>query len=363
MNKFNLQEGEKSRILSMHKALIKEQLSGSGDPKPPATPETPAAPKAPTPDVPKSIEDQLQGFIDNGCVKNGNVVKMRSGKSAIKQESTKTPGKFRYFFIDNTVGMADETGKFQILPNKWACNTAAIAATNTTQKLSDDVLQEKKNKEGWMEYSELPGKGYSQLEADQGKYTTEKFKTKTGQVITLYKPKTGAVMGGQQQGMSAEQKAFITKWEGKKGKLKLTPEEQASRLYRQIEIPGSREVTGWETTGLKMFFSVDDIKDISGESKDLKTTIENQRISLDECKAFVDQFFAGYQDDTDIPDFDIVKRKVQRCKSLYSPNPTKNRKNKWGIFSGQKNKIDILSGLVVGQGPSRRGEDAKWRLN
>jgi hypothetical protein len=112
-----------------------------------------------------------------------------------------------------------------------------------------------------------------------------------------------------------------------------------------------------------MWFKLEDIKNISGESGDLKTTIENQRISLDECKAFVDQFFAGYQDDTDIPDFDIVKRKVQRCKALYSPNPTKNRKNKWGIFSGQKNKIDILSGLVVGQGPSRRGEDAKWRLN
>ena len=329
---------------------------------------TPAAPENGfRGDAEKSIKDKLEEFITNGCAKNGKVVKMKSSNPqkeyAIKQESTKTPGKFRYLFIDNTVGMSDETGKFQVLPNKWACNTAAVAANNTTQKLSDDVLKEKKEKEGWMEYSELPGKGYSQLEADQGKYTTEQFKTKTGQVITLYKPKGGAVMGGQQEGMSAEQKAFITKWEGKAGKLKLTPEEQASQLYRQIEVPGSRAVTGWETTGLKMYFSVDDIKDISGESGELKTTIENQKISLDECKEFVDQFFEGYQDDTDIPDFEIVKRKVQRCKALYSPNPTKGRTNRWGMFSGQKNKIDILSGLVTGQGPSRRGDDAKWRLN
>ena len=50
-----------------------------------------------------------------------------------------------------------------------------------------------------MEYKELPEKGYSQLEADQGKYATEQFTLKTGQTITLYKPKSGAVMGGQQE--------------------------------------------------------------------------------------------------------------------------------------------------------------------
>ena len=90
------------------------------------------------------------------------------------------------------------------------------------------------------------------------------------------------------------------------------------------------------------------------------STVENQKITLDECKNFVDKFFEAYQDDTDIPDFELIKRKVQRCKVLYSPNPRTGRKNGWGMFSDQKNKIDVLSGLVTGQGPQPYD---KWRLN
>ena len=144
--------------------------------------------------------------------------------------------------------------------------------------------------------------------------------------------------------------------------MKLSPEEQASQKYRKIKIPGSDQVTGWEKTGLEMYFPLDVIKDISGDSGELQMTIEGQNIPLDECKKFVDKFFEAYQSDTDIPDFDIIKRKVQRCKTLYSPNPRTGRKNGWGMFADQKNKIDVLSGLVTGQGPSSYGDDAKWRL-
>ena len=340
MSNFKIQESEKKRILGMHKSLLKEQ----------ATEQT-------------SVKDQLQKFIDDGCFPNGGpiVVKMKSTNPnkeyAIKIQSTKTPNKFRYFFIDNTVGQM-ENNAFIFLQTPWVCSQSA----KDNKILGDAVLKEKKDKEGWMEYSELIDKGYSQLEADQGKYATEQFKTKTGQVITLYKPKTGAVMGGQQQGMSAEQQAFISKFEKRNGKLKLTPDEQASQEYRQIEVPGSKEITGWEKTGLKMWFKLEDIRNISGQGTDLQTTVENQQIPLDECKSFVDQFFRGYQDDTDIPDFELVKRKVQRCKVLYSPNTRTGRKNGWGMLSNQKNKIDVLSGLVTGEGPSSYGDDAKWRL-
>jgi len=350
MKKFIIEHSERDRILGMHKSLLKEQVTNLGEP---------------------SLKDQLQKFIDDECFPSSSIVttmKTTNPKKqyAIKVESSLTPGKFRYYFIDNTAGQI-ENGVFTILPGKWPpCdpNTSKKAQQKNAENktLGDAVLKEKKDKEGWMEYSELIGKGYSQLEADQGKYATEQFKLKTGETITLYKPKTGAVMGGQQQGMSAEQQAFITAYEGKGGKLKLTPEEQASQTFRQILIPGSKEITGWENTGLKMYFSVDVIKDIAGESGELKTTIENQIIPLNECKEFVDQFFRGYDLTVDIPKFDTVKSKVQRCKQLYSPNPKTGRKNGWGMFSDQKNKIDILSGLVTNQGPSSFGKDSKWRL-
>jgi hypothetical protein len=117
-----------------------------------------------------------------------------------------------------------------------------------------------------------------------------------------------------------------------------------------------------------MYFTVDAIKDILGDSGELLTTVEGQKISLDECKKFVDQFFEGYQDNTDIPKFELIKSKVQRCKVLFSPNPRTGRKNGWGMFSDQKNKIDILSGLVTNQGPqsydnpSTPDDESKWRL-
>jgi hypothetical protein len=308
----------------------------------------------------------------------GGVIKSAPGKPSVLfkvADYDSTNGYFKrgdeLYIKDNytfDVVTTDATGKKTLSASnkKWACpamNADDAAATEALNRLSDSVLKEKKENEGWMEYSELKEKGYSQLEADQGKYATEQFKLKNGKVITLYKPKTGAVMGAQQSGMTDEQREFIKKYKLKNGKLKLTPEEQATQLYRQIEVPGSREVTGWENTGLRMWFNLEDIKNISGSAAELKTTIENQQIELGECKKFVDQFFRGYEQDTDIPDFDLVKRTVQRCKSLYSPNPRTGRKNRWGWLTSQKDKIDILSGLVSGKGPSKAGNDAKWRLN
>jgi hypothetical protein len=352
--RFNISNEEVKTILEMHSKVKKNTFLIKED----------AA----------SDEEKLRIAMGAGCLKGGSLKRSKStGNIFYRKPSAQDATKEVDFFADMTFKFVDGSKS-----GKWKCDaigtslankekTAADAATQAqmgaeTKTLSDAVLREKKEKEGWMEYSELPGKGYSQLEADQGKYTTEQFKLKTGETITLYKPKTGAVMGGQQQGMSEEQKAFITRYEGKGGKLKLTPEEQASQRFRQILVPGStaKEQGPFGETGLKMYFSIDVIPSMLGDSSELSTTVENQKITLDECKNFVDKFFEAYQDDTDIPDFELIKRKVQRCKVLYSPNPRTGRKNGWGMFSDQKNKIDVLSGLVTGQGPQPYD---KWRLN
>ena len=72
---------EKNAILEMHsklkKPLISEQVVGDSEAK-------------------------LTKMLADGCVKNGKIVEMDSPNPvyqfAIKQESTKTPGKFRFFF-------------------------------------------------------------------------------------------------------------------------------------------------------------------------------------------------------------------------------------------------------------------------
>jgi hypothetical protein len=369
-NIFQITEQEKKEILEKHN-LFKKVLKSKSEVKRLMVNEQS------TPTSGGGVEF-LIAARDKGCqIAKGAVLKGAPGKATVLYKRADYDSPNGYFKIgdelyikDNftfDVVTTDVDGKKTVITNRrWNCPALTAPAEQEIKKLSDNILKEKKDKEGWMEYSELIGKGYSQLEADQGKYTTEQFTLKNGKVITLYKPKTGSVMGGQQQGMSAEQQAFITRYELKGGKLKLTPEEQASQRFKQILVPGSKAVTGWQDTGLKMYFSVDVIKDIAGESGDLRTTVENQIIPLNECKEFVDQWFTAYQNNTELtPDSDefaTIKDKVQRCKALYSPNPRTGRKNGWGMFSDQKNKIDILSGLVTNQGPSSYGETSKWRL-
>jgi hypothetical protein len=347
--KLNIDSDEVKNILEMHSKMKKNKLII-------------------TEQESTSLNDSriifLRKAIGAGCLSNGKIQQKKStGEIFFRKNSVQDPSKQIDFFSDMTYKFTDGSKS-----GKWKCDKIDIIDSNISkseedkkilQSDSDSVLKEKKEKEGWMEYSELVGKGYSQLDANQGKYDTIQFKLSNGKTITLYKPKVG-VMSGQQKAMTDEQQSFISKWVAKGGKLTLTPDEQASQKFKKIKIPGS-EVAGW-TNGLEMWFDINSIKDIAGTGKELKTTIENQVIPLDQCKTFVDQFFKAYQDDSDIPDFDILKRQVKRCKSLYSPNERTGRKNGWGIFSDQKNKIDTLSGLVSGKGPSSYGPDSKWRI-
>lgn len=332
MKKNLISESEVKEILSMHKSL-KEQDNQKA-----------------SVDLTSDLVN-LRKAITAGCLKGGKLLSNANQTKYVYRATTKS-GKIVDFTADMNYKFTDGSKS-----GKWKCDE--ITQMEQNQSDSDAVLKEKKEKEGWMEYSELVGKGYSQLEADQGKYDTIQFKLRNGKTIPLYKPKVG-VMSGQQKAMTAEQQAFISKWISKGGKLTLTPEDQATQRFKKIKIPGS-DVAGWKD-GLEMWFDIDTIKDIAGKGEELKSTVEKQVIPLDECKTFVDQFFKAYQDDSDIPDFDILKRQVKRCKSLYSPNERTGRKSGWGMLTNQKNKIDILSGLVSGKGPSTYGTDSKWRL-
>jgi hypothetical protein len=92
--KILIEDVEKNSILEMHSKMKKNKVVLE--------------------QVQPEIDAQLQAFVDDGRAV-GIVVPMNSTnpqlKFAIKQESTKTPGKFRYLFIDKRVGMI-ENGKF-----------------------------------------------------------------------------------------------------------------------------------------------------------------------------------------------------------------------------------------------------------
>lgn len=347
MNKFNLQEDEKNRILSMHKALIKEQATA-----------------APATDAPKSIEDQLTVFITNGCAKNGKVVKMKSSNPqkqfAIKQESTKTPGKFRYLFIDNTVGMSDETGKFQILPNKWACNTGAVQANVSAEKAKASAEQaaataskanvDKTKQEGdWKTKEDL-----IKTDTEQNIENPVMYEKKEVNGVTLYRRKVAGSIGAA---LTDDQKKIIDKWTNKGAKLRKDLDAEEAKTWTSRVVSPASE--GYFSEDLIMYFD----PTITVKDEALTATIQaavTTRIPTDakDCKKTIEAYYLAFKKKRPLEpnEFEALKAKTQACKNEYGGD--------WGAFSGGRrmdNYLEIMSGGIGG--PSRAGDDAKWRLN
>ena len=185
MKKFILEESEITRILSMHKVINEQATSTKSDVDP--------------------QEQKLRESIINGCLSNGkiylnktkNTYFYRGVKQSTKQEID--------FFPDMTYNFVDGSKK-----GKWFCNStqkdAKDASTLAATTDSTNNLKLMKDR-GWMEYSELTKKGFSTLEAKEGKYPTTQFDMGNGNKITLYKPKN---IGGKLDQYTTVQKALIT---------------------------------------------------------------------------------------------------------------------------------------------------------
>jgi hypothetical protein len=164
MKKFIIEESEVKRILSMHKALIKEQFAVSSDSKPPYLPAagkpeagkpvvgkpaagtsaagtsaagtpatgtppavTPPAGKPASPEVDQSLQ-KLREFVIAGCLSNGkiylnntkNTYFYRGVKQSTKQEID--------FFPDMTYNFVDGSKK-----GKWFCNSAQKTAKESNE--------------------------------------------------------------------------------------------------------------------------------------------------------------------------------------------------------------------------------------
>ena len=150
MKKFILEESEITRILSMHKVIKEEATSTKSDVDP--------------------LLQKLRESIINGCLSNGkiylnktkNTYFYRGVKQSTKQEID--------FFPDMTYNFVDGSKK-----GKWFCNSTQKAAkdASTLAATTDSTNNLTKMKDrGWMEYSELTEKGFSTLEAKEGKYPT-----------------------------------------------------------------------------------------------------------------------------------------------------------------------------------------------
>ena len=343
MKKYIIEESEKNRILNMHQSLLKEQASG---------------------DVSKPVKDQLQSFIDKGCFPNGNpkVVPMKSKGYAIKIESTKTPGKFRYFFIDNTVGQM-ENGTFQYLPSKWSCDTQKLEAKKAEQNAittANNANIEKIKKEGnWNTKKELLDSG----ETEQNLENPLMYEKGVFSGETLYRRKTASSIG---TGLTQDQKNLIKYYEDLGYKLRKDLKGEDIDIFKsEIVSPAS---DGIFSQDLVMYYDPRTSKEgiTSGDSKVNITTIRQNAVNdttvtdKNDCKQTIEAYYITWKKKRVITprNFRALKTKTQACKNEFYGD--------WGgLLSGGKKVdelLDIMSGVKPG-GPSSAGGDAQWRLN
>jgi hypothetical protein len=301
---------EKNAILEMHsklkKPLISEQVVGDSEAK-------------------------LTKMLADGCVKNGKIVEMDSPNPvyqfAIKQESTKTPGKFRFFFADRRVGSFDGNNKFNFSPSKFSCNAAQQAKLDASTKEKETVVNTDITREleqyGWKKRGDIAvtDTELGQLYQKHPKYDLYKLKINNAKV----------------GGYTEEQKAFIKLWTENDAYVeKLSPEQLALGTYKPVKVPGSE---GLFPGGLIMYRPAVTVPEIS--------------VCKDNIKKYYEAFKNRSEELTD-SEFNKLKPVVQGCIDKYN--------GKWGgIFSNVDNYVKVLTGDAPG-GPLSTGEDSKFRL-
>ena len=185
MKKFILEESEITRILSMHKVINEQATSTKSDVDP--------------------LLQKLRESIINGCLSNGKIYLNKTKNTHFYRGVKQSTKQEIDFFPDMTYNFVDGSKK-----GKWFCNSTQKAAkdASTLAATTDSTNNLKQMKDrGWMEYSELTEKGFSTLEAKEGKYETTKFDMGNGNKITLYKPKN---IGGKLEQYTTVQKDLIT---------------------------------------------------------------------------------------------------------------------------------------------------------
>lgn len=302
MKKFIINEEEKSNILSMHKALMNEQMENSTNTEDPNL-------------------IKLRNSIKVGCLSNGKLKRDTTKNIYFYRKPSATGTGDVDFFPDMTYKFVDGSKS-----GKWKCDgLVTLANTNTQQAAQkstvDTDIARELEQYGWKKREDIAvtDTELGQLYQKHPKYDLYKLKVNTA--------KTG--------GYTPEQTAFIENWKTKGYKSTLTPEELATGTFQKVNVQGSEQ---YFPGGLIMY------KPAAG-AQDKKTC-------RDKVKQYYD-YWKTKREDISQSEFDQLKSQVQACANQFE--------GKWGgIFSSVDDDIKTLRGGTGG--PLSYGEDAKWRL-
>ena len=279
----------------------------------------------------QSVDAQLQAFLTNGSVK-GKVVPMTFTNPqlqyAIKQESTKTPGKFRYLFIDKRIGVM-ENGQITFLKDTTWTPGQPTPPKPQVDPNADDIKRE----------------------IATGNYVDEK---------TLNIPKSELIQTYEQHpiyknlwkfkgnvnkssGFTEDQQAFINSWTGSTDETK---NKFSTNAYKYNPTAADFATGQWTrdnyfiAPGSEVYFPADE----KGQ-KGLKIFINVAKLSKEpnreNCRAAIKTFvtmykqsLGGKQPDAQI--FADTKALVKLCKATMK-------------FGGPFSKVDDDLNLLAGQ--------------
>ena len=327
----NINQIERDTILEMHSKFKKSLISEQVD----------------------DLKTKLDKFLSDGCVKNGKIVQLQTKNPAlqyaIKQESTKTPGKFRYFFADYRVGIFDGSGKFQFSPSKWSCAgvqqataAAATAATAAANAADTSLVQQEGD---WKTMEEV-----LKFDTKQNITDPQMYDTKVVNGVTLYRNKSGA---GIQSALTPRGQQIFNAYKANGGLTEKEVDPETSTTLVKVKIGSKPDFSA----DFYMYFdpqqTVRDPKIAAAIQTEVEKTIPTDK---KDCKKSIEDYYTNYKLKRKLSDSQLtaLKYKVQACKNEFYDN--------WGFLGGGKvDKIlDIMSGGVGG--PSKMGDNAKWRL-
>jgi hypothetical protein len=300
----------------------------------------------------------LKTARDKKCkIAVGGVIKSAPGKPSVLYKVADYDSANGYFkkgdelyVKDNytfDVVTTDTTGKKTLSASnkKWGC-AAMTADAEAAAKTNVDNTK----KEGeWKTKEEL-----IKVDTEQNLENPVMYEKKVVNGVTLYRRK---ISGGIGAALTDDQQKIVQKWQSQGAKLRkdLDPEEAKTWVSRVVS-PASE---GYFSQDLIMYFD----PSVTVKDAAITTTIQQSlqnRIPTDskDCKTTIEAYYLAFKKKRPLEpnEFEALKAKTQACKNEYGGD--------WGAFSGGRrmdNYLEIMSGGIGG--PSRRGEDAKWRLN
>jgi hypothetical protein len=326
----NITQIDRDSILEMHSKMKKPLISEQVD---------------------TDLKTKLNKILTDGCVKNGKIVTLQTKNPAlqfaIKQESTKTPGKFRYFFADGRAGIFDANGKFEFLSGKLDCTEVQQAATQAANAVTqaanaaDTALVQQEG--GWQEAKDIKT-------TRENLENPKMFEKKVVNGVTLYR---SVISSGVTAGLTPEQIKVIKKYTDLGGKLRKDLDaEEAQTWSSKVVYPAGTLFA----EDLVMFFPPKNVVGADGGNIEQQFTkaISNQTpTSKRDCKDTIEAYYEAWRTKKRIEPNTLLpmKEKVQACANEFE--------GKWGgVLSRIDNYVEVLRGDREG-GPL---SDSKWRI-